>query len=256
MDAKPTEQGGKGSLDAAVDRWIADLVSVRANIDRDPALSEEERARLVKRLLGDRDDIRKARRVLFRHMTSDKVDCRLRVKAATGIAWLIAGFVQGVRAGDNKRVRQEARHAMETDKEKARQGVITAISMLSSCGDRLDRWTFSRYVYSTAINVLGKHHGIACEDGLLSEKLGALLSDVAAIFEEPFPVSDVPKWNPPEPESELDHLVCAVSAPFLGSMRATARMLVELREALGLKPTTAEQAYQRIRRAQANGRTL
>lgn len=255
MDAKPTERGGKGACAALVDRYIADMVSIRAGIDRDPALSEEERARQVKRLFGERDDMRKARRVLFRHMLSDKLDCRLRLKAATGAAWIVATFVQGVRAGDDARVRRETKRAIENDREKARQGVIAAISALASCGDRLDRWTFSRYAYSTAINVLGKHHGIECEDGILSERLAALLSDVAAIFEEPFPVSDAPKWNPPEPESELDQLVWAFLRPFLGSMRACARMLVELREALGLKPTTAEQAYQRIRRAQAHRRT-
>lgn len=253
MDAEPSARSRKASLESIVQRYVSDLKAAHLGVVLDPNLSEEDRARQLRRLCGDRDDMRKARRVLFRYLPSELLNTRPRVQAATGMAWFVAQFVGGVRAGDDARIRGEARRAIELDREKARAGVVAAIALLKNCGSRLDRWTLSNYAYSTAINVLGPRHSITCDDGLLSDQIGALLADVAAIFDQPFSVSDPPQGNFPAPESELDTVVSVFLEGIL-PLRAQARLLVELRAALDLAPTTAEQAYQRIRRARAHRR--
>lgn len=82
MDAEPNARRRKASLESIVQRYVSDLKAARLEVALDPSLSEEDRARQLRRLCGDREDMRKARRVLFRHLPSETPNTRAQVQAA------------------------------------------------------------------------------------------------------------------------------------------------------------------------------
>lgn len=241
---------GRADLEAKIDRFAADMDAAVIGILTDENVSDKEKEALRLRLLIDREDMRNARRVMFNHMPNT-LPKRMRIKVAASVARIVAFLVKGVRKGDNKRDRHEAEVYFANMRESSRELVIHAIKLLNRSGDVLDRATFSRYAYSTALNVLAREHGIECADGLFSEKLPILLNDVTRVFSEPFKMPAPIAENTPRPDSELECVISACIGKKTMSLRAQAKMLVDLRVALKLPDCTADQAYQRIRRFHA-----
>lgn len=243
----------RGDLKGQFERLAADIRAAGLVILTDPAISEEERAGAVERLTGHREDMKTIRRVVFDRLPG-ALPLRMRVHLAGGVGRMCAGFVLAVRCGETKRTRHEAARWIATRRESARQAIVKALAVLDRSGEDLDRLTLSRFAYSTTLNLLAKEHGIECSDGdLFSERLSLLLRDVGRVLNEPFEVPEPLAENVPRPESELDHAVTSALGSLL-SLRAQARLIVELRQRLDLPETTEEQAYQRLRRHRANRR--
>lgn len=209
-----------------------------------PRLSDAEKDDLP---IPSRADMKTLRRLIFDRLPEAR-PVRQRVGLAAGAGWLGAALVPVARSGFDERQGNEARRLCAQKLQQAIDGIVSGVRCLLMFGQHLESWSMHRCAFTSALTLLADRHGISCREGLISDKLQALLTDLATLCDYQIPIPGKLDRRVKDPASRFDLAIYAALRKTL-SQSETARLIADCRVAVGLPKASPGAIRQRIRNA-------
>jgi hypothetical protein len=201
-----------------------------------------------RRLFKDYDsDRRRIRRCIFDRLPLE-IPMRTRLRRASQVAYIAATTIIVVRDGLNERTLNASERQRTEMRNRFAANVVAGADVFVKYARNLDLLSPHRPVFSNILEEKAKALGIHAP-GNLGELMLAAIADTSDSLREPVPIPPLIARRVQSSESLFDGVIWIFLSDLL-SRKACARLLVQLREELGIAPATPETIEQRLRNVQ------